>query len=566
MKNYFILAVFIFITSSFAQNREVKKYNPLAYKSGFGFGGGVTYTFSDFKNAEFDYIANLMGDIYFPSTSNGVFGISGTGTFGYAAGTGRPTYRVAYPPLTEFRTQLIMFTGGLSYTYTYWNSVYPYAAAHIGWINYQPRDVDGNDLERNKQNRYSVNNWFANGELGIKFMVSEQVSLNIAGTLNYLPFDNFDDSPNSITGGSDNDMFFTFAGGIQFYFGGIEDSDNDGVSDDEDMCNDTPPYVKVDESGCPLDSDMDGIADYMDKCKDTPKYVVVDSNGCPLDIDNDGVPDFLDLCNDTPLGVKVDTRGCPSDTDEDGVPDYKDLCPGTTIGTEVNKWGCEVIEEVVEPIKQTEFVFSGGTNFEIGKSELLPSAYTEFEQVIKVMNDHPETKWEIEGHTDNTGSDKMNKELSFERARSVYNYFINNGINPNRLKIYGYGPDRPIADNNTETGRALNRRVAIVLMNSNMSVTEQKTEVNKDNKLYDSSKERSVGQMIFSDGNMYCVQVSSWRTSEKAENEAKRLQSKGFNSFIEIADIKELDGRWYRVRIGYFNSLNEANKIRERVK
>jgi len=565
MKNYFILAMFIFITTSFSQNREVRKYNPLASKSAFGLGGGVTYTFSDFKNAEFDYIANLSGDFYFPSSSNGILGISGAGSFGYAAGTGRPGYKVAYPPLNEFRTQLIMFSGGLSYTNTYWNSVYPYIATHIGWINYEPRDVDGNDLERNKQNKYSVNDWFANGELGIKFMVSEQVSLNIAGTLNYLPFDNLDDSPNSITGGSDNDIFFTFTGGVQFYFGGIEDSDNDGVRNEEDMCNDTPPGVRVDESGCPLDSDMDGIADYLDKCMDTPKYVVVDANGCPLDIDNDGVPDFLDLCNDTPLKVAVDSRGCPSDSDEDGVPDYKDLCPGTTVGTEVNKWGCEVIEEIVEPITKTEFVFSSGTNFETGKAELRTEAYTELEKVLKVMNDHPETKWQIEGHTDNTGSYKMNKELSLNRAKSVYDYFINSGIKPDRLIIFGYGPDQPIADNNTESGKALNRRVAIVLMKSNESLPERITEVNSSN-IYDSSKERSVGQMIFSDGNLYCVQVSSWRTSDKAESEAKRLQSKGYDSFIVVADIQELDGRWYRVRIGYYNSLDEANKIREKIK
>lgn len=80
------------------------------------------------------------------------------------------------------------------------------------------------------------------------------------------------------------------------------------------------------------------------------------------------------------------------------------------------------------------------------------------------MNDYPDTKWKIEGHTDNTGKYEKNLELSKERALSVYNYFVSNGINKSRLLSNGYSSDYPIADNTTETGRALNRRVAIILI------------------------------------------------------------------------------------------------------
>jgi OOP family OmpA-OmpF porin len=565
MKNYFLIVMLILVSSSFAQNGQGKMFNPLSSKASIGIDGGITYPKTDFKQTEIDYIVRLLGDYYFPTYNDGIFGLSVAGAYGYAASSGRPGYKVDYPPLDEFRTQMIMLSGGLSYTIKAWNSGYPYFALRAGWINYQPRDVDGNDLQRNKENIYSPNDWFANGELGIKFMLSNSVSLNIAGTMDYLPFDNLDDSPNSITGGSDNDIFFTLTGGLQFYFGGISDNDNDGVEDDNDMCPDTPPGVKVDKFGCAVDTDKDGVPDYLDKCPNTPKNISVDLDGCPLDVDGDRVPDYMDLCNDTPVGVAVDSRGCPSDSDDDGVPDFKDLCANTPVGTEVNKWGCPIDEEVFEPITKTEFVLSGGINFESGKSDLLPSAYPELDKVLKVMKDYPETKWKIEGHTDNTGSQKLNKDLSINRAKSVYNYFTRNGIAPARLSYNGYGPDYPIGDNSTETGKALNRRVAIVLVSDDETEAKNITAPNT-GRIYNVTAERNVGQMIFTDGYLYCVQVSSWRARAKAESEAMRLESEGYNSFIVIADLPELDGTWYRVRVGYFNTFDEANRVRERVK
>lgn len=565
MKNYFIIVMLILVSSSFAQNEQGKIFNPLSSKTSFGIDGGITYPKTDFKETEIDYIVRLLGDYYFPTYDNGIFGISVAGAFGYAASSGRPGYKVDYPPLDEFRTQMIMLSGGASYTVTNWESVYPYFAARFGWINYQPKDIDGNELERNKQNKYSPNDWFANGELGIKFMLSNSVSLNIVGAMDYLPFDNLDDSPNAITGGSDNDIFFTLTGGFQFYFGGIKDSDGDGVRDEEDLCPDTPPSVIVDRFGCPADADKDGVPDYLDKCPNTPNNISVDLGGCPLDIDGDGVPDYLDLCNDTPLGVAVDTRGCPSDTDDDGVPDFKDLCPNTPVGTEVNKWGCPLEEEIFEPITKTEFILSGGINFETGKADLLPSAYTELEKVLKVMKDYPETKWKIEGHTDITGSHTLNMNLSVNRAKSVYNYFTSNGISAARLSYNGYGPDYPIADNLTETGKALNRRVAIVLVSDKENEAKNIT-APKEVLKYNITAERNVGKMIFTDGYLYCVQVSSWRARGKAESEARRLESEGYNAFITIAELPELDGTWYRVRVGYYNTFDEANRIREKVK
>ncbi len=162
--------------------------------------------------------------------------------------------------------------------------------------------------------------------------------------------------------------------GLTYYFGGyktgrlptvaaasaavaIKDSDNDGVTDEDDDCPGTPRGVKVGSRGCPVDSDRDGVPDYLDKCPDTLLGVKVDNDGCPADSDRDGVPDYLDKCSGTPLGVKVDESGCtvlvpapaPADSDEDGVPDYLDKCPGTPLGVKVDGSGCAVLAPVPVP-------------------------------------------------------------------------------------------------------------------------------------------------------------------------------------------------------------------------
>ncbi len=100
------------------------------------------------------------------------------------------------------------------------------------------------------------------------------------------------------------------------------DSDNDGVPDYLDKCNDTPADASVDISGCPLDSDSDGVPDYLDNCPGTPRGIPVNELGCIKDSDKDNVPDYMDNCPDTPSGIKVDSTGCPEDSNQNGIPDY----------------------------------------------------------------------------------------------------------------------------------------------------------------------------------------------------------------------------------------------------
>ena len=79
------------------------------------------------------------------------------------------------------------------------------------------------------------------------------------------------------------------------------------------------------------------------------------------------------------------------------------------------------------------------------------------------MQDHPKLNVDIEGHTDDTGNDRFNMRLSRARGKSVRAYLIRHGVDGSRMRAVGYGEDRPIDDNSTREGQAINRRVEFVI-------------------------------------------------------------------------------------------------------
>lgn len=97
--------------------------------------------------------------------------------------------------------------------------------------------------------------------------------------------------------------------------------------------------------------------------------------------------------------------------------------------------------------------------FDYDKSSLRPESESELALVIEVLNNNPKIQIEISGHTDSIGSDDYNKNLSQERAKAIVDYLINKGIIQTRLSYKGYGKEKPIATNETDEGRQLNRRV-----------------------------------------------------------------------------------------------------------
>jgi len=186
----------------------------------------------------------------------------------------------------------------------------------------------------------------------------------------------------------------------------------------------------------------------------------------PPDADGDGILDNVDQCPTEPEDIDgfEDENGCPDpDNDQDGILDANDLCPNEaeTMNDFEDEDGCpDEAQEETDNIKVTDdaIILKKMINFRTGRSDLLPESFPILEDIAMVMKKHPTWKVRVEGHTDSRGNHGRNMTLSQARADSVRNYLINRGVDPARLTTAGYGPDHPIASNNTREGRAKNRR------------------------------------------------------------------------------------------------------------
>ncbi|MBI5062452.1 MAG: OmpA family protein [Desulfatitalea sp.] len=145
------------------------------------------------------------------------------------------------------------------------------------------------------------------------------------------------------------------------------------------------------------------------------------------------------------------------DTDGDGVFDSKDRCPNTPKGTSVDEFGCP--PQVKKLMKVGETYILKGVNFETNKADLKPNSYPDLDEVAARLNAQPDLKIQIAGHTDSTGKREYNIKLSQRRAESVMKYLSAKGVAAERMTATGFGPDRPMASNDTAQGRAENRRV-----------------------------------------------------------------------------------------------------------
>lgn len=120
-------------------------------------------------------------------------------------------------------------------------------------------------------------------------------------------------------------------------------------------------------------------------------------------------------------------------------------------------------EPMPEPEPEFEPVtLSSDVTFAFDSAELRPGAASELNQVAGTLNNNPEVRVTIAGHTDAVGSNEYNLGLSQDRADSVASYLMSQGVAGNRMRTVGYGEERPVATNETDEGRALNRRVEIM--------------------------------------------------------------------------------------------------------
>ena len=145
------------------------------------------------------------------------------------------------------------------------------------------------------------------------------------------------------------------------------------------------------------------------------------------------------------------------DTDGDGIVDSKDACPNIK-GTKKNN-GCPLSKKDREIIKKA----SGNIFFESGSATIKKESHESLKTLAGLLNKHPEIKTTVEGHTDKTGDEGKNVELSKKRAQAVVDFLVKNGESIENIDAKGVGSAQPVASNDTEDGKAQNRRVEIVV-------------------------------------------------------------------------------------------------------
>lgn len=190
----------------------------------------------------------------------------------------------------------------------------------------------------------------------------------------------------------------------------------------------------------------------------------------------------------TPITAKIVYEELPEGKDvgiaisNDSTGEYKITLPGNKkYGFRANAEGYIGISENIDltnlkeyqetkrdlflvPIEKGEKIKINNLFFEFGKYDILPESFPELNRLAEFLQKNPNIKIQINGHTDNIGSNKDNQVLSEQRANAVKDYLAKKGVELNRIKTAGYGESKPIATNDTDEGRALNRRVEFMIL------------------------------------------------------------------------------------------------------
>ncbi len=136
---------------------------------------------------------------------------------------------------------------------------------------------------------------------------------------------------------------------------------------------------------------------------------------------------------------------------------------GGAVGKKLDQQAKE-LAEVAETKRTEEGILTRLKNdilFSTGSAALKPEAKGDLQKIASILKKYPENQIVVIGHTDSTGSADLNQRLSEQRAQAVKIELIKAGVNPNKVQVIGMGPSQPVAANNTETGRAQNRRVEL---------------------------------------------------------------------------------------------------------
>ncbi len=272
--------------------------------------------------------------------------------------------------------------------------------------------------------------------LGFKFRLSNIVSLDLGYDMKFIDADNFDGYY-----AKDNlDKMSVYRGGLEFILGNKTKPDLNYTN---------PIAMMYDELKDPA------LRQEVEALKGRVTNVEQSVTDLKKDTDGDGVADQFDKDNNTPAGAAVDASGRLLDTDGDGIPDYKDTCPTEKGTTELN--GCPSADGT----ESAGGVATSKDNiqFEFNSSVLKTESYASLDRMVSMLNAKKSAKLGLAGHASIEGTSEYNQQLSVDRANAVKTYLVNAGVDSKKITVKGYGETRPIASNDTEEGRMLNRRV-----------------------------------------------------------------------------------------------------------
>ncbi len=306
----------------------------------------------------------------------------------------------------------------------------PYLNTGLGVLSFEPTaKIDG--MTRGYDTETTL---FVPAGTGLKFAVTNDVSIDLGYRLNLVQTTNFD----GIHGGGSKDIFSYAHLGIEFALG-----------------NKTKPFLANSNPVSGLYSEKEAQYDELLTALHAQKAALEAQKEATerlqsqmerlyadlADEDGDGVANRYDKCPDTPKGTKVDGEGCP-------LPEAKAPIIQQVVVTEEDR---RVVDEAIQNLE-----------FDTGKATIRPTSHASLNKVAALLIEK-NFSLKLAGHTDNTGSMQTNMRLSKERAESVKAYLVSKGANPSRIEATGYGPTQPIANNNTEAGRQQNRRVEFTL-------------------------------------------------------------------------------------------------------
>ncbi len=207
----------------------------------------------------------------------------------------------------------------------------------------------------------------------------------------------------------------------------LRDTDYDRLLDGEEVnTHNTDPLVK--------DTDQDGCSDGDE---------VLDMNTKPLEVDTDG--DELNDCDEKNV---YRTNPLVKDTDGDGAQDGKEIRDGT-----------DPLTADVLKIEESGEIVLEGINFETNSAQITEDSQPILQKALNTLRTNPDLRVEIQGHTDDVGSNAANQRLSERRANSVRDWMIQNGIDAGRMTARGYGEENPMVPNDSPENRARNRRI-----------------------------------------------------------------------------------------------------------